>query len=141
MRYCCQSFITVFKMPKELFNLEQVLCQHVGLVFFIGSVRNLDSYPGRGSCWFHEHLRSGGSLQYPSYPQGGATHKCIISPRYSLPKAGLWVRMLSGFFLFRCFLPHYYRQVAIRVKTPVVTANRQLFCKEEVTNQIVNALA
>lgn len=52
MRYCCQSFITVFKMPRELFNLEQVLCQHVGLVFFIGSVRNLDSYPGRGRCWF-----------------------------------------------------------------------------------------
>lgn len=52
MRYCCQSFITVFKMPRELFNLEQVLCQHVGLIFFIGSVRKLDPEPGQGSCWF-----------------------------------------------------------------------------------------
>lgn len=52
MRDCCQSFITVFKMPRELYNLEQVLCQHVGLVFCIGSVRMLDSRPGWGSCWF-----------------------------------------------------------------------------------------
>lgn len=35
------------------------------------------------------------------------------SPRYSRPKAGLWVRKLIGFSLLQCFLACYYHQVAI----------------------------
>lgn len=69
--------MTVFKMPGERFNLEQVLCQHVGLVLCIGSVSQIGVISWLGQLLVHVPQGLGGSVQYTSYPQGGATHKRI----------------------------------------------------------------
>lgn len=98
-------------MPRELFNLEQVLCQHVGLVFLIGSGRKLELHRGRGSCWFlsigdlvglcstrhihrevpHTNVYVAQVLQAKSWAVGQKAHWFLSSPMLSsmlLPPGG-----------------------------------------------------
>lgn len=122
-------------MPRELFNLEQVLCQHVGLIFFIGSVRKLDPEPGQGSCWFLS-IRDLAGLCSTSHIHKEVPHTNVYIARVLLAKSWAVGQKAHWFLSFPMLSstllpPGGHLPIANRVKTPVATANTQLYRKEK----------